>query len=113
MKYSVVDIDFSIGDENIVENIELEEGVVRRVALFINDKPSSDVKIQLKGTEGEIHPFISYQEFLPANGGHLASRKELTITGGRKIKVTATADFPLTGVFKAQLLFYIEPKEII
>jgi hypothetical protein len=110
MKYTVIDLFIANGDSTSVESQELEEGKVIKVALFSETTPSEPIDIQIKGSEGEIHPFVSHREFMPTNGNHLESRKDLEITGGRKITITARASGNLAADFKGQLLFYIEEK---
>ncbi len=110
MKYSVIGLTIAAGASVDVQAEELEEGNVVKVALFTDDVPSDSVNIQIKGSEGEVHPFVNYKEFTPTNGDHFESRKDFNIEAGRKITVTANADDALVAEFKCQVLFYIQEK---
>lgn len=109
MQYTVIDLLIPANQATATISENIEDGKVVAVALFTDSTPSETVSLGIYDSSNKaIHPPVHIKEFVPTNGNHAESRKELVFTGGRKIKVTLNADDNLQTEFKGQLLFYIE-----
>lgn len=112
-QFTVIDVLIPSGQKSFTTTELPEDGKVFKVAFYTDDTPSQTVSIGIYDNGNKaIHPPVHYKEFVPTNGNHLDSKKDLVFTGGRKIKVTANADDNLSADFKGQLLFLIEGNNI-
>lgn len=108
-RFKAVNINVPSGQSSGLFTIDLEKGINKKIALLTNSNSNQNINISIKDDFGnDIHPFVNYKEFLPTNGGHEESRKELIFTAGNRVNIEVSCDENLTDDFKGQFLFYLD-----
>lgn len=111
LKTKVANIKILSGSNYGSKTIHIEKGRVLKCALFlIGEAPSSvvNIKIEDAASGDELHPFITHHEYMPTNGNHFDSRKDLNIEGNRDIKITAQSLADLREEFNCQMVIYYD-----
>lgn len=110
--HTVVDVAIANGQKtNDLTTPRLKAGKVVSVAFYPFSEPTSNVNVIIeKASSGEeIHPSITYKNYMPnSGGGYEASFKPLVTKGGENIEIKMTAKENLTAEFKGQFIFNIE-----
>lgn len=108
LKHQVVNINIPEGERFDTQSVKLESGKIERMVLHVLSDPDINVDVKIEdNNSNDLHPYVTYKEYMPTNGNHISSRKEIQFDGNRTVNVLAKSNNDLTKPFKAQIIFYI------